>query len=483
MEIPDNRINKLRDWQQAGTRSRCVADLLATIRSGLSDSGPEVIMPALIAFIDDERERDPARRTLTPERAEKVGTLIVRYHNWFEAYWRELVTIGLVDSAAALMDEDPNRDELLRGLGAFVLKRASSAAQSIPDPHDDADKPHLELVSEGPEQLAAKPQASDSRHDTYGADRPLEPDEQTFPSSNRQTSQNEIRGRGKRKHLTVSRRASTLIAIVAAVLVVAWILTHLTRKEVEEKAPDPEPSLLQLQDTGRPLQERNGTLSGFDGVEEEWQEVGQKAWDKGETELPMDLLQELRSKSDVFMGKPEDGASFRLVKPVGQFVLSDLPSFEWTRSLRAISYVVLITDLADPFSPILSGELTETKWTLDSSVGRLRRGHRYSWKVEARRENNIKELSPKTPGHGPVFEVLSQSQFQRIEQLRQQSQSSYLLGVSYARFGILDDAEFELNRFHELNKESPLATRIQTMLEHVQRTRRALQTPESSQSK
>ena len=165
---------------------------------------------------------------------------------------------------------------------------------------------------------------------------------------------------------------------------------------------------------------------------------------------------------------PGDGSSFALQRPVGTVVQSDRPTFTWKPLDGASGYVVSVFD-SHLDEVARSESLTTTVW---SPPRALQRGAIYRWQVIALKDGREVVLpSPTAPE--AKFKVLEQEQSQALMRARRRYADSHLvLGVLYARRGLLDDAETELQA---LVKDNPTSTVARKLLASLQAWRAAQQ--------
>ena len=94
----------------------------------------------------------------------------------------------------------------------------------------------------------------------------------------------------------------------------------------------------------------------------------------------------------------------------------------------------------------------------------------YSWQVSASKDGQ-EVSSPAPPAPEAKFKVLEQTQADELARVRQQVADSHLtLGLVYARAGLLDDAERELQALAEANRDSAVE---RNLLRSVKTARRA----------
>ena len=100
----------------------------------------------------------------------------------------------------------------------------------------------------------------------------------------------------------------------------------------------------------------------------------------------------------------------------------------------------------------------------------MQRGTTYVWQVTALR-NGIEVTSPEPPAGEARFQILDQQTQDQLEQERQRySSSNLLLGLLYARHGLLDEAE---QNFQQLADTNPESREIKELLENPQKASNA----------
>jgi hypothetical protein len=164
----------------------------------------------------------------------------------------------------------------------------------------------------------------------------------------------------------------------------------------------------------------------------------------------------LRSSAGVLMGGGDTGVPFKLTGPVGKVVESDHPQFSWRPVEGADGYTVSIYD--DNYSKVATSPvLKQTSWSPGS---RLKRGTSYKWQVTATKDGQeIK--SPVRPAPDARFKVLSAADAADIETAKRQAGSSHLLlGMVYAKAGLLTEAEKEFGALLKQNPNSELARKL-----------------------
>ena len=262
-----------------------------------------------------------------------------------------------------------------------------------------------------------------------------------------------------------------ILAVAAVLAVIALIATLIYRRPGDQQARQAtgQPAVVvSIHDAGTRLTlDQNGKLSGLKGVPTNYQEMVRIALQTHQVQLP-DSVDPLITKGEFLRGESGEGTPFQLVKPVGTVVASDRPVFEWESLTGALKYKVTLLD-ADMNSTADSGWLTTTTWTPDKP---LQRDTTYIWQVAALR-NDIEVLSPKPPAGEARFRILDQQTEDQLERERQRySSSKLLLGLLYARHGLLDEAE---QNFQQLADTNPESREIKELLDNLIKLRRGLE--------
>ena len=169
-------------------------------------------------------------------------------------------------------------------------------------------------------------------------------------------------------------------------------------------------------------------------------------------ETPPELAM-LVGKKQTLLGVSIGPASFDLLSPVGTFVEEIQPIFRWQALSGASEYQVVIFD--SRLNQVeASPALKETSWR--ASVP-LKRGQVYLWQVAAT-ANKHQVVSPTPPAPEAKFKVLDEMRVSELDVLRQQQPQAHLvLGLTYARAGVLDQAEKELSLVSDTDPSSALA--------------------------
>jgi tetratricopeptide (TPR) repeat protein len=155
------------------------------------------------------------------------------------------------------------------------------------------------------------------------------------------------------------------------------------------------------------------------------------------------------------MGVGNRQKSFLPLKPVGAVIATTQPTFRWKQVPGATGYTVTIyrSNLKESIS---SQTLTGTQWTSPP----LTRGATYSWQIRAIKDDS-EMISPSPDAREARFRVLSQSESDNLEKIRESYSKSHLaLGVIYARMGLFDEAETEFRALLTTNPSSDIVKQL-----------------------
>jgi hypothetical protein len=134
---------------------------------------------------------------------------------------------------------------------------------------------------------------------------------------------------------------------------------------------------------------------------------------------------------------------------VGVVVEEDRPVLRWRSVPEAHRYVVTLSD-ARGGRLLSSPPLTTTEWTPPP----LPRGQSYLWQVVADIPSGT-TAAPRPPEPEARFRVLDLASLQSLDEARRVP-SHLVLGVLYARAGLVADAERELRALATLNPSASL---------------------------
>lgn len=171
---------------------------------------------------------------------------------------------------------------------------------------------------------------------------------------------------------------------------------------------------------------------------------------------PADLASVI-SEGGTLRGSPAGEQSFKLLSPAQTVIANVRPILKWEAMPGATNYRVYVGD-ASSHEVARSGELpsSTTAWTPQVS---LPRGKVYSWSVIATVNGN-EVAAPAASAPEMKFKVLSNESFHELMNIQSGTRSHLVLGIFYARAGMLDEAERELRLLVELNPSSPLALKL-----------------------
>jgi hypothetical protein len=233
--------------------------------------------------------------------------------------------------------------------------------------------------------------------------------------------------------------------------------------------------LAQLNDGGGQVTlDREGNLSGIDNLLPVYQQIVKGALTNQRLEKSPLLAGLTRPESSQVRGRENKDRNFSTINPVGILILSDRPTFRWSRLDGATSYVVEVYD--NDFNRVAaSSQLRDNSWTAPES---LTRGKTYTWQVKANKDGQ-QFISPHPTESVAKFRILDRATADELKQAQRIYAGSHLtLGVLYARYGLLDDAVRELGALQKANPDSAIARRL---LANVRAMRRSV-TAHPSQS-
>ena len=223
-----------------------------------------------------------------------------------------------------------------------------------------------------------------------------------------------------------------------------------------EVQPEAAPVVAQLNDgAGVVSLDQQGKLSGAENLPPSYQELVKKALTSQRIERSSQLQGLTRPPSSL-MGGNEPGREFSILAPAGVVLMSDRPSFRWSKFEGATSYVVEVYD--DKFERVLSSpELTTVLWNATQS---LPRGRVYSWQVKAVKDGQEVTV-PRPPAPQAKFRVIDQGRMNEIVRAKRAYGSSHLtLALLYAEAGLLNEAEQELRMLQRANPQSEIVRKL-----------------------
>jgi predicted anti-sigma-YlaC factor YlaD len=220
---------------------------------------------------------------------------------------------------------------------------------------------------------------------------------------------------------------------------------------VQEAAP----VIVRLNDGGSSLAlDSQGRVAGMDQWPAEYRRMAVDAM-LNQQAPGSPLLAGLSRPGSPLMGGGDEGRRFAIIEPAGKVLLTDRPTFKWTRLEGAGGYVVEIYDAQ--FNLIASSpELTDLNW----NAPRLARAKVYSWQVKAT-SGGQEFIAPHPTAPQAKFRILDQAAASEIARARRDYGSSHLLlGLLYARAGLLTEAEYEFRALQKANPDSDTARKL-----------------------
>jgi hypothetical protein len=225
------------------------------------------------------------------------------------------------------------------------------------------------------------------------------------------------------------------------------------------------PIIAQLQDGQRLITlNQQGELTGAENLSPEQQQQIKEALTTQRLERSP-MLAGLNRNDSALMSGSEEERKFVLTAPIGKVELTNRPTFRWAALPNATNYVVEIYN--EQFNLITaSPPLTATTWTMTKP---LQRGALYTWQVKANKDGQ-EITSPRPPAPQARFRILSQAQANDLIQARRNAGTSHLmLGLLYAKAGLLDEAEVQFQALQMANPNSPIPRRLLAQVRALKR--------------
>jgi anti-sigma factor RsiW len=204
-----------------------------------------------------------------------------------------------------------------------------------------------------------------------------------------------------------------------------------------------------------------GAVSGLESLSPADRAAVEQALAARTIEAP-EMIAQLGGKRELLLGSADTTPRLELLAPLATVVESERPVFRW-KALAGAQYQVNLYD-SRYTSVGVSGWMHETQWQVSQP---LRRGERYSWQVKVRRDGTDFTV-PVPPMPEARFQVLDAAGEEKISAMRSEWGDSHLvLGVVYARAGLLDDAARELRELDEENPDSPATAALRASIERL----------------
>src|SRR5262249_32604534 len=218
--------------------------------------------------------------------------------------------------------------------------------------------------------------------------------------------------------------------------------------------PEPSPILFALTDGGETITlDTQGNVAGLDSLPASDRQRVKASLSTGKVKISK-AIKQLRDPAASIMGTPSTTA-LPLRAPVGEIVASERPTFRWRPLVGAISYQIIISDLAAGYQEVASSpQLKGIHWTVDRP---LKRGHVYTWQIIVRTaDEELKAPGPEAPA--AKFKVLDYATASKLVKAKKSYAGRHLtLGLLYAEAGLLDEAERELEALVAANPRSQIA--------------------------
>jgi anti-sigma factor RsiW len=200
-----------------------------------------------------------------------------------------------------------------------------------------------------------------------------------------------------------------------------------------------------------------GEVRGLERLSPETREAVKRAMTTGRLETPGEVAG-LIGRTGTLMSGPGSGASetFSVSSPLGTVVRSDRPVFRWRPLPGASRYTVTVLD---PNLGVVatSQSVSATTWTPPTA---LERGRIFAWQVSALKDGK-EILSPAPPAPEARFQVLDAAKNDELARVEQTAADSHLVrAVLYARAGLFEDAEPELQALVAANPNVAIAQKL-----------------------
>ena len=202
--------------------------------------------------------------------------------------------------------------------------------------------------------------------------------------------------------------------------------------------------------------DESGRLLGVEHLPSTYQQMVKKALTDQRIERSS-LLAGLIQPGSRSRGQSGTGsAKFSVIEPVGAVILSNRPTFRWTKLDGATGYVVEVYD--EFFNQLVSSpQITHHSWTAPRS---LKRDGTYYWQVKAIKDGQ-EFKAPRPPAPQAKFRILDEATADDLAKARRDYGSSHLvLGLLYAEAGLLEEAELEFKALVKNNPDSALGNRL-----------------------
>jgi Putative zinc-finger len=205
-----------------------------------------------------------------------------------------------------------------------------------------------------------------------------------------------------------------------------------------------------------------GAIAGLDSLAEPDRAFLEQAVAQKRIE-PTATLADLGATGGVLLGPSSPATPGKLLAPLATVVESQRPVFRWQPVAGGLYRVSVY---GDGYEMVGSSDwISGTEWQISKP---LRRSRRYSWQLSVR-QNGAEFNIPTPPAPEARFRILSEGDEAEITRARGAwSDSNLVLGIFYARKGLLDEAERELE---SLRQQNPGSEEVASLLSSVERLR------------
>ena len=254
------------------------------------------------------------------------------------------------------------------------------------------------------------------------------------------------------------------LLLLALAAWVAWKSTTTNTEQVAVSSPTPAPTVAPvLVPTLAPSPSDSQIAADIEKWPFEYQRLARAALTSQRVETSPHL-EGLSRPASSLMGGDDPGKHFAVTEPAGRIILTDRPTFRWSSLSGATGYVVEVYD--EKFRSVISSPvLTGVSWTSPP----LTRGELFSWQVKAIKEGQ-EFLAPRPPAPQAKFRILDQVKAAEISRVRRDYSSSHLLlGLVYARAGLLEEAEQELSALQKANPDDAVVRKLTASVRSLRR--------------
>jgi anti-sigma factor RsiW len=221
--------------------------------------------------------------------------------------------------------------------------------------------------------------------------------------------------------------------------------------------------LIALNDGGGQITvDQTGHVNGLQSLPPDLRKNVERVLATREFQAPRSLVN-LSTGSGTLRGGGSEQNTLLPLDPVGVVLETDRPTFRWRALADARDYVVTIYD-SRLRSVQSSGPIAGTEWTIATP---LERGVMYSWQISTVKDGKS-IVAPKPPSPEARFRVLARNEATDLENAKRIHAGSHLaMGVLYLKYGLIDQAESELEALVRANPNSPVAAQLLTNLRSV----------------